>query len=495
MKLPRPISFLLLFVFLLGCADCSSPGGVVEDDSDRDADVHEDSGSSTDTGTGTDSGETGDTGGGDTGVEPFDPWGDSSGDGVPNILDNCPDVYNPDQTDTSGDGVGDACDNCPDVFNPDQAADPNNPVDERGIIMGNACSPVPGGEICASTEITFEPLAPNVFITVDESNSMGNNDGTGISRLERARAGLNELAELTADSVRYGLGGFSGNCQGDGVVIYLDTDQYTVSEFQDGIDELRLRGGTPMHAPLRDIRINNRLDNPDDPFDDRRVKVAVLIGDGAPNRCDCMGFSNCRDAVIDEIEQLYDMGIRTFIVGFAFSTDVFNSFAEAGGTDAPGPDRYYLADDGETLALALADIAAQLVECRYVLEDPPEDVDLLWISINGEFLPREDYSYDAENQELTLSAGACDQLREITEEEVGLEIVVGCPCEGDACQCIRAGGPCEADSDCCHGLPCVDNVCAPPCRPVGVACTNNSQCCAQICAQSSSGEAGVCVTG
>ena len=38
-------------------------------------------------------------------------------DGTPDATDNCPDTYNPDQSDTDFDGVGDACDNCPTVPN------------------------------------------------------------------------------------------------------------------------------------------------------------------------------------------------------------------------------------------------------------------------------------------------------------------------------------------------------------------------------------------
>jgi len=35
---------------------------------------------------------------------------DADGDGIKNVYDNCPGVYNPDQKDSDGDGIGDACD-------------------------------------------------------------------------------------------------------------------------------------------------------------------------------------------------------------------------------------------------------------------------------------------------------------------------------------------------------------------------------------------------
>lgn len=45
---------------------------------------------------------------------------DVDGDGVPQIIDNCPSVYNPGQSDLDGDALGDSCDNCINVYNPGQ---------------------------------------------------------------------------------------------------------------------------------------------------------------------------------------------------------------------------------------------------------------------------------------------------------------------------------------------------------------------------------------
>jgi len=63
---------------------------------------------------------------------------DSDGDGVCDVLDTCPAVFNPSRTagpnqaDTDRDGIGDACDNCPRAINPDQ-------MDTDGDGFGDPC--------------------------------------------------------------------------------------------------------------------------------------------------------------------------------------------------------------------------------------------------------------------------------------------------------------------------------------------------------------------
>jgi hypothetical protein len=74
----------------------------------------------------------------------FDPLGgdgtplDTDHDGVPDDVDNCPGVANPDQDNEDGDALGDLCDPCPPIAD---AMDPG--ADRDGDGVGDACDPHP----------------------------------------------------------------------------------------------------------------------------------------------------------------------------------------------------------------------------------------------------------------------------------------------------------------------------------------------------------------
>lgn len=90
---------------------------------------------------------------------------DLDGDGVPNLIDNCACIPNPDQLDSDGDGVGDVCDNCLFTYNPRQE-------DRDGDGVGDDCDNCPAkvnpdqsdrdhdkvGDVCDLCPDDFNPL-------------------------------------------------------------------------------------------------------------------------------------------------------------------------------------------------------------------------------------------------------------------------------------------------------------------------------------------------
>jgi len=65
---------------------------------------------------------------------------DLDNDGIANASDNCPQAYNPDQSDNDADGIGNACDNCVNDANPDQADSEHN---GEGDGVGDVCDNCP----------------------------------------------------------------------------------------------------------------------------------------------------------------------------------------------------------------------------------------------------------------------------------------------------------------------------------------------------------------
>jgi hypothetical protein len=91
-----------------------------------------------------------------------DAVGDEDHDGVPDNVDNCPTVYNPDQANEDGDRFGDVCDPCP----PYPDADPVVDTDHDGV--SDACDPnptVPGDKIAVFEGFVEPPPTAQLFGT------------------------------------------------------------------------------------------------------------------------------------------------------------------------------------------------------------------------------------------------------------------------------------------------------------------------------------------
>jgi beta-glucanase (GH16 family) len=148
---------------------------------------------------------------------------DADGDRVPDRVDNCPQLFNPDQADTDADGVGDVCDddddgdglpdasdNCPLDANPDQA-------DLDGDGAGDACDPDDDGDGVQDGADACSPsdLAPTVVIggcdsaTPNRTGADGCTFADGIAAAAAAASNhgqfVSRVARMMGDARRDGL--------------------------------------------------------------------------------------------------------------------------------------------------------------------------------------------------------------------------------------------------------------------------------------------------
>jgi uncharacterized protein YegL len=450
----------------------------------------------------------------------YDSTQDHDGDGTPTIQDTCPEEPNPDQTDSDGDSLGDACDNCPNAANYDQA-------DSNGDDQGDACTATPVGDICATQESSFTQVEPNIYIVLDKSGSMR---GTSISE---AKAALNTMADQLASTVRFGMLIYPGNgdqCTEAGSEI-LDMGLHPAATIKGSYAGVSASGGTPTGGSLYQVRTEGLYNDPSDSLDSVRPKVVVLITDGnASDTCGSQTYA------ADQAGELFRAGVPVYVIGFNSGASPANlsEMAQRGGTNS-----HYTADSPGQLVNVLDGISDSVISCSYVLEPPPEDAEKVWVDIQGSPVsedPTNGFTFDGASNTLTLHGQACTALRnadpnaptpleitlgcatdcEVSGEEIcdfkdnncNGEIDEGCEdcvpevCDGldNNCDGVKDEGcpncafddeSCEVDADCCEGN-CRDNICQPPCRPIGVQCRKNGDCCSGTCALGSEG-VGECV--
>jgi hypothetical protein len=162
---------------------------------------------------------------------------DTDDDHIIDTLDNCPEIYNPQQKDYEHDGIGDECDpdddndlyedvvdNCPWVSNPDQSD-----VDNDGA--GDKCEDA-DGDFVIDIEDNCEFVSNPNQIDSDE-DGVGNAcdddlDGDGISELDENGSPLDncpfEYNPDQADSDGDGIGDACDDCPNDADLVQAYTD-------------------------------------------------------------------------------------------------------------------------------------------------------------------------------------------------------------------------------------------------------------------------------
>jgi hypothetical protein len=313
------------------------------------------------------------------------------------------------------------------------------------ILAGDARTDRP----CDEATISMIPVAPEVLILLDRSNSMYYDNFWDATR--SAVAGIVRTYEA---DVMFGLALFPGplatpdndafDCT---VASYPDVpiDFFTGGSIDSFLASVVTVGGTPVAETLTNMEgylLGRPYDNP---------RTILLATDGAPNcnasldgntcRCTCndpseCGLcpdlnSNCLDdaRTYEALDRLREDGFPTWVIGLSQAAvewgDVMQAMARHGGTES-----FYAAEDPGQVRQIFEEIMSMVARCAYHLS-PSETPDpgLVNFYIDGTVVPidpesRTGWNWSGEST-IQFFGPTCDRI--VSGGAETLEATYGCP--------------------------------------------------------------------
>ncbi len=334
-----------------------------------------------------------------------------------------------------------------------------------GDAGGDGPPPVDSGGLCGNQihQVITDP--PNLYFVFDDSASMADPGGGGLSKYELVEHDALLLIETLGPLINVGAALFplkatsTDSCSVGGQVMpVLPGDPIgpmtgpTAEEFivQTSVTP---SGGTPTAATLTALKpglvaLKGRtvviLATDGGPNCDADITCTIdqcipnLEGECNPPSANCCapgglaGPQGCvdHDASVAAVAALAAAKIPVFVIGVPGSDlygSVLDDMAVAGGQPQAMEPFYYRVDDLDTLSQVFQTIAAAFVSCDYVLADPPPDEDHTNVYFDGTVVvanPQNGWIWKSPD-EIELVGTSCAALKAGKVTEV--QIVSGCP--------------------------------------------------------------------
>jgi len=323
------------------------------------------------------------------------------------------------------------------------------------------CNAGPALGVCACTELDLLVDAPNLYLVLDHSGSMGDENKWSTIRVVVA-----DVMKNLGPRANFGAAMFPNANSTDACAVGAQVMPVRPGDAPAGtqgptttallaVTSAPPEGGTPTAATLSALLpLLQNLSG---------KTFVILATDGGPNcnplaTCDasmciddiedepgCVAPTNCCDPsifgpldcldeqpTIDAVSAIAAAGIPTYVIGVPGSgpyASLLDQVAIAGGTARAEEPLYYAVDTTDQAAFetALSQIAAKITAtCTFALKEPPPDPSHVNVYFDNVAVPQDPVNgWTLDGATITLVGNACSEV--MNGDVLNVRVVAGCP--------------------------------------------------------------------